>query len=218
MDPAIHRSLASMIFRDVVLPKIWPVLKLNITDHGFSREHEGFAVWQKNSLGGGVVVVGTLFSHPEYLGREKILHLLPKERTGFDLNASWAPVIPYAIQLANNESTMTQILSPVCVTASTCPGWWRTRAPPQPVGTQGLVVLHALKGTLTWKHLFIVIMTWNLRLKINFPRSVTIMSQDNDVKFLKVKKFITRNHCSIQLLTLLVMIQYTRGAIFSMLL
>lgn len=88
---------------------------------------------------------------------------------------------------------MTQIILPVCVTASTCLGWRRTRAPPQPAGTQGLVVLHALKGILTWKLLFILTMIWNLRLKINFPRSVTSMSQDNNVKFLKAK-FIKRNY------------------------
>lgn len=65
MGPVIWRLLAFMIFRGVVLLKIWPVLK-NIPDHGSSKEPD----WQKNSLGGGVVV-GALFSCPEHLAQGK---------------------------------------------------------------------------------------------------------------------------------------------------
>lgn len=70
MSPVTWRLPAPMIFRGVVLLNIWPALKLNIPDHSSSREPEGVAVWQKNSLGGGVVV-GALFSYPEHLAQGK---------------------------------------------------------------------------------------------------------------------------------------------------
>lgn len=39
------------------------------------------------------------------------------------------------------------------------------------------------------KLLFILMKTRNLKLKIHFLKSVIVISQDNNVKFLKVKKF-----------------------------